>query len=130
MCSGNEKICVIPFIVKFTLLPWSGTQPTVSLRLASIYTAFRLCFPAWIYHSDGYIVGQTHDLLLGYGEIYIKKSRKFKDHFTGGLHVSLRMILNFSVSTRNKALSLVLFIECGEMGNTKTPPLWQKVKRN
>ena len=34
-----KKICVIAFIVKFTLLPWSGTQPTVSLRLASIYMA-------------------------------------------------------------------------------------------
>ena len=47
MCSGNEKICVILFIVTFTLLPWSGTQPTVSPRLASIYMAFSLGFPAW-----------------------------------------------------------------------------------
>ena len=45
-CSGNEKVCVIPFIVKFTLLPWSGTQPAISLRSACIYTAFSPRFPA------------------------------------------------------------------------------------
>ena len=45
-CSGNEKVCVIPFIVKFTLLPWSGTQPAISLRSACIYMAFSLRFLA------------------------------------------------------------------------------------
>ena len=45
-CSGNEKVCVIPFVVKFTLLPWSGTQPAISLRSACIYMAFRPRFLA------------------------------------------------------------------------------------
>ena len=127
LCSANgttksrwQHICLqhwLPKIWNPLLRPTAPTKDSFqditahweSTQGPWLRSTMRLTLFSHLLTQHGCIVGWTHDLLLGYGEIYTKKSREFKDHFTAGLHVTLGMILKFSVSTRNKALSLVLF---------------------